>query len=261
MAEILNQCGIEADYATLAEEERIALIGREIASKRPLTALLDFSEETNETIRLFRLVRRAQRTLGEAAVQTYIISMTTEISHVLEVTLLARRCRPLRQDRCDAPVRDGGRPAARPDDHGTALRKRGVSQASRRARRPPADHDRLQRLEQGRRLSDGQLDALPCAEQAGRRMRRARREAAPVPRTRRHAGQRRRPGQPRDPGATHRVDPRAHQDHRTGRGDQQPLLQPRDCAPSSGAVGQRRAADARRTHASSRRDPVVRYDG
>lgn len=90
MAEILSQCGIEADYEALAEEDRIALLSREITGKRPLTALLDFSEETNETVRLFRLVRRAQHTLGEAAVQTYIISMTTEISHVLEVTLLAR---------------------------------------------------------------------------------------------------------------------------------------------------------------------------
>ena len=78
VAEILALDGFEYDYENLEENERIELLAREIVSKRPLTALLDFGEETNETIRLFRLIRRAQRTLGEAAVQTYIISMTTQ---------------------------------------------------------------------------------------------------------------------------------------------------------------------------------------
>jgi phosphoenolpyruvate carboxylase len=90
VAEILRQDGLEEDYERLEEDGKVRLLSQEINSNRPLTALLDFDEETNETVRSFRLIRRAQNTLGEAAIQTYIISMTTDVSHVLEVTLLAR---------------------------------------------------------------------------------------------------------------------------------------------------------------------------
>src|SRR5690606_24553585 len=57
---------------------------------RPLTARLDFSEETNETIRLFRLIRDARQIVGPERITTYIISMTTQVSHVLEGLLFAR---------------------------------------------------------------------------------------------------------------------------------------------------------------------------
>ncbi|MEZ4619692.1 MAG: phosphoenolpyruvate carboxylase [Caldilineaceae bacterium] len=51
---------------------------------------MDFSDSTNETVELFRLIRRARHEIGENAIQTYIISMTTQVSNVLEVLLLAR---------------------------------------------------------------------------------------------------------------------------------------------------------------------------
>ncbi len=57
---------------------------------RPLTAHLDFSEETNQTIELFRLIRTARQEIGDEAIQTYIISMTTHVSNILEVLLFAR---------------------------------------------------------------------------------------------------------------------------------------------------------------------------
>ncbi|MDQ3249594.1 MAG: phosphoenolpyruvate carboxylase, partial [Chloroflexota bacterium] len=90
MAEILERYNLTADYVNMPESERIALIGREITTVRPLTAQLDFSDETNETVKLFRLVRQARQEIGDAAIQTYIISMTEHVSNLLEVLLFAR---------------------------------------------------------------------------------------------------------------------------------------------------------------------------
>ncbi|RIK54014.1 MAG: phosphoenolpyruvate carboxylase, partial [Chloroflexi bacterium] len=90
MAEILARYGLAAHYETMNESERVALLSREIAGQRPLTARLDFGDETNETLELFRLIRRARQILGPEAIQSYITSMTTQVSHMLEVLLFAR---------------------------------------------------------------------------------------------------------------------------------------------------------------------------
>jgi phosphoenolpyruvate carboxylase len=90
MAEVLARYGLAAHYERMAETERVALLNREIAGARPLTARLDFGEETNETVELFRLIRRTHQIIGPEAIQSYIISMTTDVSHVLEVLLFAR---------------------------------------------------------------------------------------------------------------------------------------------------------------------------
>jgi len=90
LSEIMERYGLAHDYAQMPEKERAALLSREILGDRPLTARLDFSEATNETVELFRLIRRARQEVGENAIQTYIISMTTQVSNLLEVLLLAR---------------------------------------------------------------------------------------------------------------------------------------------------------------------------
>lgn len=90
MAEVLARYGLAYDYENMGEAERVAILSREIMNPRPLTARLDFSEETNETLALFRLVRRARAIIGPQCITTYIISMTTHLSHMLEVLLFAR---------------------------------------------------------------------------------------------------------------------------------------------------------------------------
>jgi phosphoenolpyruvate carboxylase len=90
MGEVLESIKLTANYDALSESQKVALLSREIASPRPLTARLEFSPETNETIALFRLVQRARQEAGERVIQTYIISMTTAASNVLEVLLFAR---------------------------------------------------------------------------------------------------------------------------------------------------------------------------
>ncbi len=90
LAEIFRRYHLADDYLALPEEARIRLLAQEIGDPRPLTARLDFTEATNETVALFRLVREAHQRIGPEAIQTYIISMTTSASHVLEVLLLAK---------------------------------------------------------------------------------------------------------------------------------------------------------------------------
>ncbi len=90
MAEVLERYNPGLAYADLSEAEKVALLSREIASPRPLTARLDFSQETNEILGLFRLIRLAHEEIGPESIQTYIISMTTEVSNMLEVLLFAK---------------------------------------------------------------------------------------------------------------------------------------------------------------------------
>lgn len=90
IAEIFERYHPGLNYRSLPEAEKVAMLVEEIRSQRPLTAQLNFSEATNETVALFRLIKVAQEKIGPQAIQTYIISMTTSVSHMLEVLLLAK---------------------------------------------------------------------------------------------------------------------------------------------------------------------------
>ena len=90
VAEIYARYGIFADYDALAEADKMRVLTREILNLRPFTAQLQFSDETNQTVALFRLIRRARQEIDDGAIRTYIISMTTGVSNVLEVLLLAK---------------------------------------------------------------------------------------------------------------------------------------------------------------------------
>ncbi len=80
----------EPRWADLTEDEKIGWLSLEFTTSRPLTSELEFSESTNETVRVFRTIRQAHRLLGPRSIDTYIISMTEQPSQVLEVLLLAK---------------------------------------------------------------------------------------------------------------------------------------------------------------------------
>ena len=91
LAEVFARYGLADDYVALSEERRIALLTAELQSARPLApARLDFSAETNETLEVFRVIRRAHERVGAQAIESYIISMTTQPSDVLGVLLMAK---------------------------------------------------------------------------------------------------------------------------------------------------------------------------
>ncbi|HET7295181.1 MAG TPA: phosphoenolpyruvate carboxylase [Vicinamibacteria bacterium] len=78
-------------YAEWPEERKVAVVTAEALGSRPLTpARLDFGPDTNASVELFRLVRRAHERIGRAAIDSYVISMTRGASDVLAVLLLAQ---------------------------------------------------------------------------------------------------------------------------------------------------------------------------
>jgi len=78
-------------YAEAPEQQRVERLLHELAGRRPLTpALLDFSAETNETLEVFRLIRRAHERVAPEAIDSYVVSMTHGVSDLLAVLLLAR---------------------------------------------------------------------------------------------------------------------------------------------------------------------------
>ncbi len=80
-----------SDTATSTRSARQAVLTAELEAGRPLTpAHLDFSDQTNETVEVFRLIRRAAERVGPDAIRTYIVSMTRGPSDLLAVLLLAR---------------------------------------------------------------------------------------------------------------------------------------------------------------------------
>ena len=88
LAEVLQAVDIAPRYEKMPEEEKVELLARETANNRPLTAQLNFSEDCNDTISLFRLIKQAQINAGPESIQSYVVSMTESVSDVLEVLLL-----------------------------------------------------------------------------------------------------------------------------------------------------------------------------
>jgi phosphoenolpyruvate carboxylase len=91
VAEMLRLGGVEADYAALPEDERVALLERELGSRR---ALLPPFEARSERVALvlepLEAARDARVAHGERAFGRYIMSHAESASDVLEVLVLAR---------------------------------------------------------------------------------------------------------------------------------------------------------------------------
>lgn len=78
-------------YEELSEKERVNWLATELQTRRPLIpAELPFSEKNSETIATVRMVRQLQEEFGREISQTYIISMSNDVSDILEVLLLAK---------------------------------------------------------------------------------------------------------------------------------------------------------------------------
>ncbi len=78
-------------YKELTEEEKVVWLVKELQTRRPLIPYeIPFTERTQETIKTFLILRELQLEFGHDLCHTYIISMTNEVSDVLEVLLLAK---------------------------------------------------------------------------------------------------------------------------------------------------------------------------
>lgn len=92
--EITAYLGIfDRPFSELSEDEKLEWLLSELASKRPMIPSdLNFSEETNETISVFRTMATLQDLHGPGSLDTYIVSMTTNASDLLTILLFAREC-------------------------------------------------------------------------------------------------------------------------------------------------------------------------
>jgi phosphoenolpyruvate carboxylase len=78
-------------YGELSEAEKVKWLVGELQTRRPLIPMeMPFEAKTIETIETMRMLRYLQQEFGIEICQTYIISMTNDVSDVLEVLLLAK---------------------------------------------------------------------------------------------------------------------------------------------------------------------------
>lgn len=82
---------LPSPYDDLSEAEKTEWLTKELQTRRPLIpAELPFSEQTSEMISTYRMLRALQEEFGLEICQTYIISMSHDVSDLLEVLLLAK---------------------------------------------------------------------------------------------------------------------------------------------------------------------------
>ncbi len=91
VAELLARAGVEADYRSLPEAERVNLLRSELASDRPLSSpFLDYSDETQSELEICRAASAAHARYGPGCIQYYVISKTEDVSDLLEVYVLLK---------------------------------------------------------------------------------------------------------------------------------------------------------------------------
>jgi phosphoenolpyruvate carboxylase len=105
--EILAELGVQEGYAELSEQERVALLAREIADRRPLIPLdiSGFSAATREVVETFRTLHELLGGEHAGAINSYIVSGTSAPSDLLEVLLLMKEAGLARAGGVDAQLR------------------------------------------------------------------------------------------------------------------------------------------------------------
>ncbi|WP_066798768.1 phosphoenolpyruvate carboxylase [Sphingomonas soli] len=91
VAELLKAGGVCADYASLDEDTRVALLRKELESPRLLTSpYAEYSEETASELAIVREAAASHAKYGRACITHYIVSMAQSVSDLLEVHLLLK---------------------------------------------------------------------------------------------------------------------------------------------------------------------------
>ncbi|MEL6892538.1 MAG: phosphoenolpyruvate carboxylase, partial [Actinomycetota bacterium] len=91
VADLLREAGVAADYVTLDEDERVAVLSAELTSPRLLRhPAASYDEQTDKELAILDAAADAVTRLGRRAVPHYVISMATAVSDVLEVAVLLK---------------------------------------------------------------------------------------------------------------------------------------------------------------------------
>jgi phosphoenolpyruvate carboxylase len=84
MTEIFKATGICPDYAALSEEEKLDLMRQVLAAPAPKLPE-DFTLETKDVLGSLRVLKRGMELFGTEAAGVYVISMTHDLSDIIEV--------------------------------------------------------------------------------------------------------------------------------------------------------------------------------
>jgi phosphoenolpyruvate carboxylase len=91
VAELLAGCGLCADYSALSEDEKVALLSRELESARLLASpYMKLSETALSELAIFRKAADVHARFGASAVPRMIISMAKSLSDLLELATLCK---------------------------------------------------------------------------------------------------------------------------------------------------------------------------
>ena len=91
VAELLAWAGVHADYRSLDEDQRIAVLVAELSTRRPLVGPdAELSELARKELDIVLAAARAVKVFGPQAVPNYIISMCQSVSDMLEAAILLK---------------------------------------------------------------------------------------------------------------------------------------------------------------------------
>lgn len=89
---------IDIDYTALDEAGRLRVLSEQVTQDGLITEPATLSESTIETLEVFKVMARMQDEISRNAFGSYVISMTHQASHVMEVILLAGQAGLLGRD-------------------------------------------------------------------------------------------------------------------------------------------------------------------
>jgi phosphoenolpyruvate carboxylase len=91
VGELLARARVADDYSAMQEDDRVALLVRELASPRPLhSAWLDYSGRVGCELAVLRVAADIHARYGAAALPNYVISKCQSVSDLLEVAVLLK---------------------------------------------------------------------------------------------------------------------------------------------------------------------------
>ncbi|MBV8627001.1 MAG: phosphoenolpyruvate carboxylase, partial [Paraburkholderia sp.] len=91
IAELFRRAGVEDDYASLTEADKLRLLLTELEQPRPLRLpYVDYSELAKTELGVLEMARVTREKFGPRAVRNYIISHTETVSDLVEVMLLQK---------------------------------------------------------------------------------------------------------------------------------------------------------------------------